>query len=315
MNNPGKLAIIVPCYNEQEVLPETEKQLTAFLQTLINENLAAADSKVCFVNDGSRDLTWPMIKRFATDNPLVEGVNLTRNFGHQGALLAGLNTAQADIYVSIDADLQDDHTVIREMLKKYYAGNDIVLGVRNCRDTDSFFKRSTANMFYRLMTLLGVKIVENHADFRLMSKRAVDTLKEFGEHNLFLRGIVPLLGYDTAQVFYARKERTAGESKYPLRKMLAFAWDGITSFSVVPLRLAAIAGALTVVFSMILMIKFLYAYFMQNAVPGWTSTVAFVGLLGGAQLLVIAILGEYVGKIYLETKARPLYIVREHLNR
>ncbi|MEA4862752.1 MAG: glycosyltransferase family 2 protein [Victivallaceae bacterium] len=313
MGNPAQLAIIVPCYNEEEALPESASVLSEFLRGLIVEKLVSPSSYLCFVNDGSADCTWDIIRETAEKDPLVKGLSLSRNFGHQGALLAGLFSNSADIYVSIDADLQDDHTTIRSMVEQYYSGCEVVVGVRSSRNTDTFFKRFTANFFYHLMTFLGVKIVENAADFRLMSRRAVETLHSFNERNLFLRGVVPLLGFRTGKVFYERKPRTAGVTKYPLRKMLAFAWDGITSFSVVPLRLAALLGAVVFLFSLVLLGIFLWAYFVGDTIRGWTSMIAFVGLLGGAQLFVMAILGEYVGKIYIETKARPHFIVSERI--
>lgn len=313
MENPAQLAIIVPCYNEEEALPDSAAKLSEFLHGLIAEKLASPASYICFVNDGSSDRTWELIRSLAAKDPLAKGLSLSRNFGHQGALLAGMFSNSADAYVSIDADLQDDYTVIRDMMELYYGGCEVVAGVRSSRQTDSFFKRFTANFFYRLMTMLGVKIVENAADFRLMSRRAVETLHSFNERNLFLRGVVPLLGFRTGNVFYERKARTAGVTKYPLRKMLAFAWDGITSFSVVPLRLAALLGAVVFLFSLVLLGMFLWDYFFGDTVRGWTSLVAFIGLLGGAQLFVMAILGEYVGKIYIETKARPHFIVSERV--
>ncbi len=313
MENPAQLAIIVPCYNEEEALPESAAALSGFLRGLVDEKLVSPSSYLCFINDGSADRTWDIIRELAAKDPLVKGVSLSRNFGHQGALLAGLFSNSADAYVSIDADLQDDHTTIRGMVEQYYNGCEVVVGVRSSRGSDTFFKRFTANFFYRLMIMLGVKIVENAADFRLLSRRAVETLHSFNERNLFLRGVVPLLGFRTGKVFYERKPRTAGVTKYPLRKMLAFAWDGITSFSVVPLRLAALLGAVVFLFSLVLLGVFLWSYFVGDTIRGWTSLIAFVGLLGGAQLFVMAILGEYVGKIYIETKARPHFIVSERI--
>jgi polyisoprenyl-phosphate glycosyltransferase len=304
------LAIVVPCYNEEEVLPETASRLLALLDRLQAQGLASPDSAVHFVDDGSRDRTWTLIEQLAVQDGRIRGLKLSRNRGHQNALLAGLLNVPGDALVSIDADLQDDVEVIERMLKEYRQGAEIVYGVRDSRKTDSAFKRGTAQGYYRLMRKLGVDLVYNHADFRLMGRRSIEALREYGEINLFLRGIVPLIGYKTVQVFYNRAERFAGESKYPLRKMLAFALEGITSFSVVPLRLITLLGFLVSMFSFAMIVFILYGRLVLDAViPGWASSVVPIYFLGGIQLLCVGILGEYVSKIYLETKRRPRYFI------
>ena len=310
-----RLAIVIPCYNEEQVLPETVKRLTGVLNELIAQDEIAADSFMLLVNDGSRDRTWPMIQRYHKENGLVKGVNLAGNVGHQNALMAGLMTAKdyADALISIDADLQDDISVIAEMVARYKEGYDIVYGVRNARDTDTFFKKNTALAFYKLMAWLGVKSVYNHADYRLMSRRAVCQLANYHERNLFLRGIVPLIGYETTSVYYRRSERFAGESKYPLSKMLNFAIDGITSFSVRPLRLIASLGFLFLLCSLVAIVYTLYVYFRGETVAGWTSLMLSVWFLGSLILIAIGIVGEYIGKIYLEVKARPRYNIEQVL--
>ena len=304
-----RLAIVVPCYNEEEVLPETAKRLSAVLGTLIEKNKIYADSYILFVNDGSGDQTWNKIRETHAANQYVCGLNLAGNVGHQNALWAGLMTAKesADAIVSIDADLQDDENVIEEMVDKYLEGKDIVYGVRNNRDTDSFFKRTTALGFYKMMKLMGVKSVYNHADFRLMSRRAVEQLGEYEERNIFLRGIVPLIGYETDCVYYKRAERFAGESKYPLKKMLSFAWDGITSFSIKPITLISAMGGLITILSILAAIYFLIAYIRGTVVQGWSSLFVSIWFFGGVQLLSIGIIGQYIGKIYVEVKRRPRY--------
>jgi glycosyltransferase involved in cell wall biosynthesis len=305
-----RLSIVVPCYNEQEVLPETNRRLLDLLSRMQSAGLVAVTSEVYYVDDGSRDSTWTLIEQLAAADPRVRGIKLSRNRGHQMALLAGLLTVEGDALVSIDADLQDDVNVIESMVREHLGGAEVVYGVRDSRATDTPFKRRTALMYYGLMKRLGVDLVHNHADFRLLGRRAVEALRQYGEVNLFLRGIVPLIGYRAATVKYDRAERFAGVSKYPLRKMLAFALEGITSFSIVPLRLITVLGFLVSIFSFAMIIFVVYGTLvMKAALPGWASTVVPVYFLGGIQLLSIGILGEYVAKIYLETKGRPRYFI------
>ncbi len=313
MNHLPILYIVVPCYNEQEMLPISNEQLTKFLKDLADETVIAQESRVMYVDDGSHDNTWELISEYAHSNTYVTGVKLSANSGHQNALLAGLTTAKeyADIMVSIDADLQDDISVIREMIKQYKLGCDIVYGVRNKRTTDTWFKRTTALGFYKLMRTLGVKSVYNHADYRLMSRRAVEQLCQYRERNLFLRGIVPLIGYKTAKVYYDRMERVAGESKYPLGKMLNFAVDGITSFSVKPVRMILFSGIIFLIISFLIFLYVLYSLFTDKAVPGWSSLILSVWFVGGCILVAIGVIGEYIGKIYIETKDRPRYNIEE----
>ncbi len=305
------LYIVVPCYNEEEVLRETQKRLTGKLGRMIEAKSVSPDSRIMYVDDGSKDKTWSIIEELCDSNKLTRGVKLSRNKGHQNALLAGLMTAKdhCDCAVSMDADLQDDIEVIDEFVKKFSEGCDIVYGVRNDRTSDTSFKRGSAQLFYKLMSFFGVDIVYNHADYRLMSKRALEALSEYGEVNLFLRGIVPQIGYKTATVEYERGERFAGESKYPLKKMLAFAFDGITSFSVKPIRVITTIGLVIFLVSLVMLIYSLIVNAMGNTVWGWTSMIMSVWLLGGLQLMAIGIIGEYVGKTYLETKKRPRYII------
>ena len=311
------LYLVIPCYNEEAVLHETAKQLLVKMNSMFDRGMISRESKIMFVNDGSRDKTWEIIRELHESNPIYSGVKLSRNKGHQNALLAGLMTAKekADMAISLDADLQDDVDVIDKMVEKYYEGNDVVYGVRSARDTDTFFKKFTAEGFYKIMQAMGVEIVFNHADYRLMSKRALEGLSEFREVNLFLRGIVPLIGYKSDIVTYERHERFAGESKYPLKKMLAFATDGITSFSIKPIRMITTCGFLIFAISLIMLIYFLVVHFMGRSVHGWTSTIVSIWAIGGLQLLAIGIVGEYIGKIYLETKARPKYIIETVLDK
>lgn len=311
------LYLVIPCYNEEAVLHETAKQLLAKMNSMFDRGMISRESKIMFVNDGSRDRTWEIIKELHESNPIYSGVKLSRNKGHQNALLAGLMTAKekADMAISLDADLQDDVDVIDQMVEKYYEGNDVVYGVRSARDTDTFFKKFTAEGFYKIMQAMGVEIVFNHADYRLMSKRALEGLAEFREVNLFLRGIVPLIGYKSDIVTYERHERFAGESKYPLKKMLAFATDGITSFSIKPIRMITTCGFLIFAISILMLLYFLVVHFMGRTVHGWTSTIVSIWAIGGLQLLAIGIVGEYIGKIYLETKARPKYIIETVLDK
>ena len=312
LETPLQLSIVIPCYNEEEVLSETVTQMSKLVDEMIEENLVAKNSSIWFIDDGSKDKTWQMIDEYSQTNTKIKGIKLSRNKGHQNALLAGLETADGDLLVSIDADLQDDITVIREMVKQYYKGNDVVYGVRKVRTTDTVFKRTTAQGFYTLIQKLGVDVVYNHADFRLMSRRAIEALKQHKEVNLFLRGMVPLIGFSSTNVEYARTERFAGESKYPLKKMLALAVDGITSFSAYPLRLIAGLGFSIFLFSIFISLWVFYTLvFTDNAVPGWASSVLPMYLLGGIQLLSIGVVGEYVGKIYMESKNRPRYVIEK----
>ena len=307
--------LVIPCYNEEEVLPETAKRLKAKLGGMIKTGFISEDSKIVFVNDGSKDQTWQLIRRFHEEDPMIQGINLSRNKGHQNALLAGLMTVKSfcDMAISMDADLQDDVDAIDQFVEKYYEGCEVVYGVRSERKTDSFFKRASAQSFYKLMLHMGVEIVYNHADYRLMSKRALEEMEGFQEVNLFLRGIVPLIGFRSDVVTYERHERFAGESKYPLKKMLNFAFDGITSFSVKPIRMVTTLGVIIFAISLLMLIYFLVTWCIGWTVPGWTSIVVSVWAIGGLQLLAIGIIGEYIGKIYLETKARPKFIIQEYL--
>ena len=305
-----RLAIVVPCYNEEEVLPETNRRLLDVLTRLHVLGLTTSDSAVHYVDDGSRDRTWALIEDMAASDARVHGFKLSRNQGHQSALMAGMLSVEGDAIVSIDADLQDDVTVIEAMVREFISGAEIVYGVRDSRDSDSAFKRSTALAYYRLLRRMGVDLVHNHADFRLMGRRAVDALRDYGEVNMFLRGVVPMIGYRATTVKYDRAERFAGVSKYPLRKMLAFAIEGITSLSVVPLRLITLLGLTVSALSFAMIIFILYGTLvLKAAIPGWASSVVPIYFLGGIQLLCVGILGEYVSKIYLETKRRPRYFI------
>lgn len=311
-----RLAIVVPCYNEEEVLHIAAHAFRGVLDDLVSKQKIAEDSFVLFVNDGSKDKTWELIEEEHKAHPVqVRGVKLAGNVGHQFALTAGLMTAKdmCDVTVSIDADLQDDIGAIEQMIDKYHEGNDIVYGVRSDRSSDTFFKRFTAQSFYKVMALMGVKTVYNHADFRLMSKRALEHFANYGESNLFLRGIVPTIGYQTDCVYYERKERVAGESKYPLKKMLALAFNGITSFSVKPISLITWLGVIMIIGSILASIYALISYFTGNVVQGWTSLILSVWFIGGIQLLAIGMVGQYIGKIYVEVKHRPRYNVEKVL--
>lgn len=311
-----KLAIVVPCYNEEEVLKIASQALRDVLDDLIRKEKIAEDSFILFVNDGSKDRTWELIEEEHRAYPTqVCGVKLAGNVGHQFALTAGLLTAKdlSDVTVSIDADLQDDVAVIEEMIDKFHGGCDIVYGVRKERKTDTFFKRTTAQAFYKLMAAMGVKTVYNHADFRLMSKRAVEEFSRYKETNLFLRGMMPLLGYQTENVYYDRKERVAGESKYPFKKMLALAFNGISSFSVKPISLILGVGVFIIFISILAAIYALISYFTGHVVPGWTSLILSIWFLGGVQLLAIGLVGQYIGKIYIEVKERPRYNIEKVL--
>ena len=305
------LYIVVPCYNEQEVVPETSKRLLEKMGQLVLENKIANNSRIMFVNDGSKDQTWSIIKQLCDENIVYAGVNLSRNRGHQNALLAGMATAvkYADMIVTMDADLQDDINAVDRMIEACYAGNDVVYGVRSSRKNDTCFKRGTAHLFYKLMSFLGADIVYDHADYRLLSRRAAENLLDFDEVNLFLRGIVPMVGFQSTTVEYERGERFAGESKYPLGKMITFAFEGITSLSVKPIRMITIGGLLICLISLIMLIKSFVDYFNGNVVPGWASIMVSIWVLGGLQIFAIGIIGEYIGKTYLETKKRPKYII------
>ncbi|UZP02459.1 glycosyltransferase family 2 protein [Clostridium botulinum] len=311
----GCLYLVIPCYNEEAVLLETAKRLLIKMNSMIDKNFITNDSKILFVNDGSKDKTWTIIEDLHSQNPIFSGVNLSRNKGHQNALLAGLMTAKdyADITISLDADLQDDIEVIDKFVEEYYSGSDVVYGVRSSRKTDTFFKRTTALGFYKFMNALGVDVMYNHADYRLMSKRALEGLSQFKEVNLFLRGIVPLIGYKYSIVEYERHERFAGESKYPLKKMLAFALDGITSFSIKPIRIITGLGFFIFFVSFIALIYSLIVKFLGKTVTGWTSLTLSIWMLGGIQLLSLGVIGEYIGKIYNETKQRPRFIIADKL--
>ena len=306
---------VIPCYNEEAVLPETTRRMTDKLNAMRAAGLIGEKSRILYVDDGSKDRTWELVSQFNRENPWVEGVKLSHNRGHQHALPCGLMSAmpRCDAAISMDADLQDDIDALDQFVKKFQEGCDVVYGVRNKRDTDTWFKRTTAEDFYKVMQLLGVDVVFNHADYRLMSKRALEALSEYKEVNLFLRGIVPLIGYRSDYVYYDRHERFAGESKYPLKKMLSFALDGITSFSVKPLKLISNLGILISVLSILGLLYALISYFAGWAVTGWTAIVCSIWLLGGLQMLCLGVVGGYIGKIYSEVKARPRYRVEEYL--
>lgn len=310
-----RLALVVPCYNEEAVLEISAKELKRVLSDLITKEKIAKDSFVLFVNDGSKDRTWELIEKEHKESPMICGLKLAGNVGHQFALTAGLLAAKdmSDVTISIDADLQDDTAVIEEMIDKFHEGKDIVYGVRNDRKHDSFFKRTTAQGFYKVMAAMGVKTVYNHADFRLMSRRAVEQFSKYEETNLFLRGMMPLIGYETDNVYYERKERVAGESKYPLKKMLALAWNGITSFSVKPISLITGLGFVIMILSICAAIYAFASYFMGTVEPGWTSLILSIWFLGGLQLVAIGLIGQYIGKIYIEVKHRPRYNVEKLL--
>lgn len=310
------LYIIVPCYNEQQVLPETSRLLLEKIKSLIWAGRISEKSRVVFVNDGSNDLTWQIIKKLHTASKYLCGIKLSKNFGHQNAVLAGLLAVKdkADMVISMDADLQDDINAVDAMVEKYHEGCEIVYAVRKGRKNDSFFKRFSAEVFYKVMKHLGANTIFNHADYRLMSKRAVEALAEFDEVNLFLRGIVPMLGFKSDFVYYERKERFAGESKYPLKKMIAFAFEGITSFSIRPIRMITLMGTLVFLASIAMLVYVLVSFFSGNAVAGWPSIVISVWGTGGLILLSIGIVGEYIGKIYLESKKRPRFIIEEILD-
>ena len=311
-----RLAIVVPCYNEEEMLPITTPALLGKLDELVAEGLIDDDSYVLYVNDGSKDKTWDVIEAHHANDNRIKGLKLAGNVGHQFALTAGLITAKdsSDITISIDADLQDDINVFRDMILKYKEGCDIVYGVRNSRKKDSFFKRTTAQGFYKVMSLMGAKTVYNHADFRLMSKRAVEQFSNYKEINLYLRGIIPLIGYQTDCVYYERLERQKGESKYPLKKMLALAFEGITSFSVKPISLITVLGTIVVILSICAFVYAIVSYFFGSVEPGWASLIVSIWFLGGVQLISVGLIGQYIGKIYVEVKHRPRYNIEKLLD-
>ena len=310
------LYIVVPCYNEEEVLPETARRLKAKVEELKGTGKIGPDSRILFVNDGSRDRTWEIISALHRSDPVFSGVDLSRNRGHQNALLAGLMTAKdrCGMAISMDADLQDDIGAVDAMVDKFHAGCDIVYGVRSSRKKDTFFKRFTAEGFYRVMNFLGAETVFNHADYRLLSRRALEGLEQFREVNLFLRGIVPMIGYTSAVVEYERGERFAGESKYPLKKMLSFAMEGITSLSTKPIRYITGLGFLVFLVSIIMLIYSIVRWAMGETILGWASLICSVWAIGGLILLSLGVIGEYIGKIYLETKGRPRFLIREVLD-
>lgn len=310
MNIPT-LDIIVPCYNEEDVFLHCLSELQMILTSLIDRRIISHHSSITFIDDGSKDMTWSLISQASLQSSLIKGIKLSCNRGHQIALLAGLNESDADITISIDADLQDDTAVIEKMVSGYMEGYDIVYGVRNDRKTDSGFKRLTAEFFYKIMSWMGVKQIPNHADYRLLSRRALDALLEYKEQNLYIRGLVPLVGFKSKKVFYARAARLAGESKYPLKKMLGLAMEGITSLTVTPLRTIAALGFSISFISVFAALYALFEKFSGNTVEGWTSVMIAIFFLGGVQMLSLGIIGEYVGKIYMETKERPKYFIEE----
>lgn len=310
------LYIVVPCYNEEAVLPETSSRMLELMKQMRNDGLVNDKSRIVFIDDGSKDKTWEIIDSLTRAHKEIAGIKLACNAGHQNALFGGLMTVkdECDCVISIDADLQDDINVIPEMVKKFMNGCDVVYGVRNNRDTDTFFKRTTAQGFYRLMQLMGVKMIYNHADYRLMSARSVAALSQFPERNLFLRGMVPLTGFRSDCVYYDRNERFAGESKYPLKKMLSFAFDGITSFSVSPIRMISALGAIVCIIAVIMGIYTIYEKIAGNTDAGWASLMMSIWFIGGVQLLSLGLIGEYIGKLYKESKRRPRYIIEAYVN-
>ncbi|WP_270495495.1 glycosyltransferase family 2 protein [Citrobacter gillenii] len=309
---PPVLSIVVPCYNEQEVFSLCLAELSSRIIDMVKKGKIDRLSHIVFVDDGSKDNTWELIKKSADSNPFVKGIKLSRNKGHQTALMAGLtNCIDSDITVSIDADLQDDTAAIEKMVDSYLSGSDIVYGVRNDRSSDSLFKKFTAEAFYKIMTKLGVNQVENHADFRLLSQRALQSLLQYKEQNLYIRGLIPLIGYPSERVYYSRSERAAGESKYPLKKMLALALDGITSFSVIPLRIVTLLGFLISMLSSIGVVYTLVQYAIGHTVSGWASMILAILFIGGVQMLCLGVIGEYIGKIYMENKNRPKFFIED----
>lgn len=307
-----QLSLVVPCYNEESVLPETARQLSSVMRGLMEAGKIATSSQVYFVDDGSKDRTWALIEATVAADPLFKGIKLSRNFGHQFAVLAGLMTVPGDATISVDADLQDDLGAIELMLDEHRRGSEVVYGIRKRRDTDTFFKRMTAEAYYRLLDRMGVEIVFNHADYRLLGRKALTALGEYGEVNVFLRGLIPQIGFQTASVYYDRSERFAGESKYPLGKMLALAWNGVTSFSAAPLRFITGIGLVIAVGSLALSLWAVWIrLFSHTAVPGWASSVVPIYFLGGLQLFATGLIGEYLAKTYLESKRRPRYFIEK----
>ena len=313
MTSKPIVGIITPCYNEEQMLPTTINELLSILQSMIIKEVISSDSFIALVDDGSKDKTWKIIEENAKNHNNIKGLKLAKNAGHQNALLAGLNSFKesADALISIDADLQDDINVIEEMIAKFSEGIQVIYGVRKQRNTDAFFKRSTALMFYKFMKFMNVNIMYNHADYRLLSKKVLIELEKFGEVNLFLRGIIPTIGFSNEVVYYNRLERTAGESKYPFRKMLSFAWDGITSFSNYPLKIVSFLSIMIFFVCVVMSVYAVYSLSFHNTVPGWFSTVFPMYFLGGIQLFSLGIIGEYIGKIYIETKKRPRYFIEK----
>ncbi len=312
MNN--KLIILVPCYNEEEIIDYSIQKLDSFLDSLIKDNLVDKTSKICFVNDGSKDKTKDIIESYCQKNDKIMLINLAGNFGQQNAILAGLNNLEADMIVTIDADLQDDYLTIREMVEKYHLGYEIIYGIRKERKTDSFFKRTSANLFYKFMNLIGIKIRKNHSEYRLMSKCAIEKLKEYKEKTIFLRGIVQKINLPSSEVYYSRKERVAGSTKYSVFKLFSLAWCAITSFSILPLRLITLTGVIMSGVSFIILLYALYSYIKHIAQPGWTSIIITIAFFFGITIMSIGIIGEYLGKILIEVKNRPLYQIKEIIN-
>lgn len=308
-----KLLLVVPCYNEQEILHLTNQKLNTYFDQLLEQKVIDAGSKICYINDGSKDATWSIIDQFSKINSRVLGIKLAKNFGHQNAVLAGLFSFidQYDCYVSIDADLQDDINAIGEMISKYNEGSSVVYGVREDRSADSFFKKFTAELFYKIMEKLGVPVVFNHADFRLIDNKVLKEFANFKEYNMFIRGIIPTIGFPSEKVYYKRLEREAGESKYPFTKMLAFAWKGITSFSTVPMRMVLWFGVINFIISIIIGLFVLTSKLRGVAVSGWTSIVLPMAFFSGSNMIAIGLIGEYIGKIYEEVKGRPRYIIEK----
>ncbi|MFC4760734.1 glycosyltransferase family 2 protein [Fructobacillus durionis] len=315
VNHCKRLIVVVPAYNESQIIKKSVTKLSEVLKHLIDQQLVSKESKLLFVNDGSEDDTWDQLISFHKENSLVTAINFSRNFGHQNAIIGGLTEAYdyGDIFITIDADLQDDPWAIVEMVKSYYEGFDVVYGVRESRTTDTLFKRSTAGLFYTLMSKLGVKMVPEAADFRLTSKRVVKQLLSYSERNLFLRGIVPDIGFPSTNVYYSRKERELGETKYPLRKMIGLAWDGITSFSMAPMRFVLFLGIFSLTVSFIMLVYTLGQHIWGDTVRGWSSLMLSIWFIGGSQLIGLAIFGEYLGKVFNNTKQRPRFIVQDNL--
>ncbi|WP_455813018.1 glycosyltransferase family 2 protein [Pseudomonas graminis] len=310
---PPSLTLVVPCYNEEKMFSACLSELSFILNDLISQQKIKPGSFILFIDDGSKDDTWKLIKKSSIDKKPVRGLKLSKNQGHQVALMAGLSVVESDICISIDADLQDDTRCIYAMVEKYISGNDIVYGVRNDRSSDSFFKRLSANTFYKFMSYMGVNQVENHADYRLLSKRALDSLLTYKERNIYIRGIVPLLGFPSDKVFYSRAERLAGESKYPLRKMIGLAIEGVTSLTVTPLRIISSLGFITCIMAIMASVYALFEKVQGRTLEGWTSVMISIFFLGGVQLICLGVIGEYIGKIYIETKGRPKYFIEENV--